>query len=392
MAESQAVSVRAQFGKPKYGAKTGHKTWRIAESKPNEVVSNIFRILPPMKSGLEDGIWAAFFAQHFGYSGVDKVDASKQKARPFACPKKENFTTKMVTVGCAECDKREAQEALLAARKAALEAEGHSEEEIDSILAPLKSWCKNHNQDRKWYINVVNQKNEFGVIAIPHKAYQKLKAVIKRLMEEDGRPDPIADYDKGVWFDFRRTGKGRNTEYDVLVVEETIDVGGGRKAKVVKDAPLTDAQLEQALKECPDLIVGALMRVVSPEQVAMLVASSGDPEEVDAILGSAQRVEASASPTKPRLSAANAAAQAVKPNMTKADADRAKAQDAIEAFNSANRKTTTAADDVAELERQLEEAKKRKLAAASKVERPAPPELDEDEDLSPEELEKLLKK
>jgi hypothetical protein len=361
---TEAVSVRAQFGKPKYGAKTGHKTWRVIENE-----QNVYRILPPLKSGMEDGTWAIFLAQHFGYGGVDKADAGKTKARPFACPKKENFTTKMVTVSCAECDKIEAQKDLLEARKKVLETEGRTEEEIDSILAPLKSWCKNHNQDRKWYLNVMNEKGEFGVLAIPHKAYQKLKLVRERKEKETGF-DPIGDLDNGLWFDFRRTGKGRLTEYDVFVVEETVDVGG-RKLKADKAAPLSDAQLEQALKECPDLVVNALMRVVSTEQVAMLVASSGDPEEVDAILGSPSKVESSVSPAK-KVSAANAAAQAVKPAAVS---------------------TPVMDDEEAELRRQLAEATKRKAAGVKVAPKPAPapaPEIDEDDDLSPEELEKLF--
>lgn len=365
MAEATAaVNVRAQFGKPKYGQKTGHKTWRIQEEKPGTKVSNVYRILPPIKSGLEDGTWAIFLSQHFGYSGVDKADASKTKARPFACPKKENFTTKMVTVPCAECDKNEAQRALQESRKAALEAEGKDEEEIDSMLAPLKSYNRNHNQDRKWYVNVMNEAGEFGVLAIPHKAFGKLKSLIKRLQEEDGvEPIGVAEGDVGAWFDFRRTGKGRNTDYDVLVVQESVDLGNGRKGKAHKPAPLSDKQLEQAFKDCPDLVVGALMRVVTPEQVQMLVASSGDPEEVDAILGTAQRVESSASPAKPKLSAAHAVAQAVKP--------------------------PAAPDEEEELMRRLSQVQAKK-AAGTKMVAKAPEPEDEDEDLSPEELEKLF--
>jgi len=302
------MSIRAQFGKPKYGQKTGHKTWRVEDdNKPN-----VYRILPPMKSHQEDGEWGIYLGQHFGYSGVDRTDSSKTKARPFACPKKENYHTKMVTVGCAECDKIDTQKALLESRKAALEAEGRSEEEIDQILAPLKSWCKNHNQDRKWYVNAMNAKGEFGVLAFPHKAMQKLRGVIERLQKEAGL-EPIGDLDKGVWFDFRRTGKGRNTDYDVLVVEETVLVDG-RKLKDVKLAPLSDEQLEAAQKECPDLTIQALMRVVTPEQVKMLVASSGDPEEVDTIFGLAQKNESSASPAK-KPSAASAAAAAVRQSL-----------------------------------------------------------------------------
>lgn len=378
-----SVSVRAQFGKPKYGAKLGNKIFRILESKPNEPVTNIYRIIPPIKTGIEDGRWTAFFAQHFGYGGVDKSDAKKTKARPFACPKKENFNTKMVLVPCAECDKIESQKALLASRQQALEAEGRTEEEIDALLAPLKSWCRNHNQDRKWYMNVMNQAGEFGTLAIPHKAMGKLKARIEECQKDEDIGDPM-DFDKGAWFDFRRTGKGRTTEYDVFIHKVKVDIGGGKKAEIAKPAPLSDAQLEQVLKECPDLLVGSLMRVVSTEQVAMLVASSGDPEEIDAIMGTAVKVEESASP-KPKFSAANQAAQAVKP--------AAPAQPSLQ----------ISGDEEAELERQLAAARAKRLAAqkaeVAPARKPAPAvDLsvgDDDgdgEDLSPEELVKLFKK
>jgi hypothetical protein len=111
--------------------------------------------------------------------------------------------------------------------------------------------------------------------------------------------DPISA-DGGVWFDFVRTKTGhrdQDVEDRVSAVQEYVDVGGGKKAKVYKEAPLTEGQREQAVQDCPDL--AKMFTALTHEQVAMLVASSGDPAEVDQIFAMAQaNKEASASASR----------------------------------------------------------------------------------------------
>jgi hypothetical protein len=281
--------IRSQFSKPKYGQKGGHSNFSVEEDK-----ANVYRILPPMKSGTEDGRWAIYLAQHFGYKGVDKSDPNKEKARPFACPKKEDYKTKMVLVDCDECIRVAEQRDILEQKEHALKEEGRTDEEIGQILAVLKGWVKNHNQDRKWYINVMSLDGKFGVLRIAHKHKLALDAAIKLVQENHGI-DPL-DIDAGVWFDFRRSGRGPTTNHTVTPVTETVNVNG-RNLMAIKGAALTDAQLEQAFKECPDLKVENLMRVVSPEQVRLLVKGSGDPEEVDKVFGLSQNADREKSPT-----------------------------------------------------------------------------------------------
>lgn len=281
------------FGKAKYGKAANEsnfqKFYRLEADK--ELVA---RILPPMKSLESTDKWAVYHSVHYGYRGVDKKDPSKTTARPFRCVEQKNLRNGMITQTCPECMDIQRKKATLEERTASLaKRTDMTEEEKETILAPLKSFLKEHNVDRKWYINIMLQDGSFGVLQISHRLKKQVDALLERIFRDEG-VDPL-DPEGGVWLSFRRTGRkldAVDTVEPVYVKEEI----GGRKVNVLKSGALTLEKGREALSKCPDLT--EVSRVISLDQINLLVGSSGDPEEVDRILAisSSRTMERSASP------------------------------------------------------------------------------------------------
>lgn len=272
---SQA-STKGNFG-PKY------ENWKI--EKPGVEVGP-FRILPPMHSlqTRADG-WVVYHGIHFGYVIPDFSDATKTRMRPFECIEKTNYNTKMIEVSCAECRNIELHEKLRDDRAAEVanycKSQGIlTEKDIEAVLAQDKdyqkelAYLKSHNKDSKQYINVMSVDGKFGVLKIPKKMKDALLVKIEEVRSKKGI-EPITDFDGGCWFTFRREGNGGSSSFYANVVEEEIpEIRGATRVKL---APLTDAQLEDALKICPDLATGATIRL-SAEQIQLLVESGNDPD------------------------------------------------------------------------------------------------------------------
>lgn len=279
------------FGKAKYGnsSETNYQKFIRLESDKELMV----RVLPPMKSLADVGKWAMYHSVHYGYRGVDRKDPSKSSARPFRCVEQKNFKTGMITQSCPECLEIQRKKETLEERELSLSKRTDmSAEEKDIILSPLKSFLKEHNVDRKWYLNVMVSDGSFAVLQISHRLKKQLDLLVERVSNEEG-VDPF-DLNTGVWFNFRRTGKkleAVDTVEPVYIKEEM----NGRKVNVLKVSALTEAQIQDALTKCPDLT--EVTRVISLDQINLLVGSSGDPEEVDRILamGSVRAMERSAS-------------------------------------------------------------------------------------------------
>lgn len=292
------------FGKAKVGGGGNFtKNFRLKDGPQS------YRLLPPMKSCAETGEWAVYMGTHFGYKGVNDRDPSKPFHRTFKCIEDVDFRTKMVLQDCPECDLIEQQTAALKSIEAATKDEDGNDltsEQIAELAEPYKAWKKEHNCDRKWHINVKNAAGEFGVLQISHKTKKKLEARIQSLLADD-QIDAF-DFEQGAWFKFTRTGKGIDTDDTVDVEYESVRENG-KTMKMVKTAPMTVAEAEQALKECPDLRTN--VRDVTYEQIKLLVGCSGDPVEVDEILAMGQKKEASPAAAKATVKAASAPKPAV---------------------------------------------------------------------------------
>jgi hypothetical protein len=353
------------FGTPQYGNSNGprYENWRLKTpdaSKGEQKTSFICRIIPPMKSLAESGKWAFYHGQHFGYAGVNPRDPDKVKQRPFACVKKEDFRTKMVTVACAACDIIDEKFEEKKRREAEYKAQGLSDSAIKERLEPLTAWLKRHNCDRKWHLNVMTPEGKFGVLQIPHSVKKQLDQKIDELREKK-KIDPIA-IDQGVWFNFTRMGKFPVTDGVEWVMEGF--ERDGETFERIKKAPLTEEQCKNALEILPDL-ARETVKFISVQQVVQIVASSGDPEEIDRIWQQGTRTEQrERTPVSARASA---------PATTPVPQPAATAPAAAPVTTATAPATTSEDDEIAEYEKKIAAMKAAKAAkAAAPASAPAP--------------------
>lgn len=303
------MSIRSQFGKPKLTPSTGPQIFRLKGDKATS--PEIYRVLPPMKSGANDGTWASYHAQHFGYTVPNPKDPSKFLIRTFKCIRQKDRTG-MITVECPECKSIEATKAKREAAVEKLKKMGKSEAEIKSMVHSLDDWLRNHNVDGKWYIAVKSLAGPAGALAIPHKMKLELQRTEKKLKDEDGVD--IFDIDGGAWLHFQRSGavaSEMNFKIEAVMEEEIVN---GKRMKSIKPAPLSDDDLETILREVPDIKKPDELRmlILNAEQIQQLVDTGGDPELVEQILNSVAPVRHEASPT-PRSSPAPAPTRAAPP-------------------------------------------------------------------------------
>lgn len=272
------------FGTPKYGnnSETFKKrnVWGLKESD----TENVYRILPPMHSLADSGKWAIYRIVHWGFHGTNPNDSTKTVHRPFNCVEEVDRFKNVITE-CAQCVDYASKKAECEAAEALMKSEGKTKDEIEETLGSLKAYVKAFAPDKKFYMNVMNAAGEFGFLKIGYKAKKLLDAKIAELREKK-KIDPLA-LEQGVWFNFKRSGTGRETQDIVDVVMESFEVEGETVEKI-KRAPLSEDQINKALTDCDDLINAGGFKI-TPEQVEMLVASSGDPEDVDTVFNLPQR-------------------------------------------------------------------------------------------------------
>ena len=356
------------FGKPKNTTTFKATPKSIQEGKPLCV-----RILPPILSCENEGIWSLPYAQHFGFSIKNPANPSKDIYYTFHCLEQVKWidNKKVVVKPCAECEKIKEISNTIDCRKADLLKEGKTEEEINEILRPLMNWTKAHNRDFKHYVNVKDASGEYYTLRLTNELKKKVDAINKKLAEGK-RPIDAIDAEQGVYFIFSRTGKGMfNTKYDVEVAKEEFEQNG-EVFERIKLAPLTDADCDRAEQSCCDLRdVG--IRTLTAEKIQMLVDSKGNEETIKAVFSSSEKTrepveeaveeidpaaikrEAAAVVAKKAAAAAKADAEAVALAKTKA----AEAAKVIEVPAEVQEED----DDIAQAMAALEAAKARKAAA-----------------------------
>jgi hypothetical protein len=275
------------FGKPKYGGNSFAKN-----IKPKEGAALVVRILPPIKSLAESGEWAIYHGIHYGYKGVNPRDPNKPIFKTFRCIEERDFKTKMVKQDCPECDLIKHWEDELETILANAKKDGLTKEDTEEMASAHRAWLKEHNCDRKWHMNVKQENGEFAVLTLSHKTKKNiLEPLIQKLLTDEGID--ALEPEQGVWFRITRTGKQIEAVDHIEAVEEAVkDPTTGRISKTTKLAPLTEADEQKALKECPDLATS--VTVITYNQIKALTESSGEPESVDAIFALGQKKESSA--------------------------------------------------------------------------------------------------
>lgn len=357
------------FGKPRYGF-TGSNSWGLKEG------DNIYRFMPPMHSLAEKGVWSVYDGTHFGYAGRDPQapnDPSKTRTRTFLCIEKKGRNG-IVEQSCPESERIAEYKAQADAREAELKAAKVPEDQIKTEMSPYVAWLRAHNCSWKHHINAMNEKSEFGDLSIPHRTRKQLDEKFKELREKHNI-DPL-DPEQGAWINIRRTGKKLDVVDVVEIVQEQVDIGGGRKAFVVKSGAMTPEQCATALEQCRDLSM--LGTRLSYEQIERLVACSGDPAEVDAIFGTAGVQEKKSADKAPASSSTKTTASeptqlppanvkkdaAPPPAQSEPSPDTAKKAAGLDTTNPAVAKRLA---EIQERKRQDDERKKQEQSAAAEA-------------------------
>jgi phage FluMu protein Com len=284
------MSVRDQFGKPRNTSSGGSRT-NTFSLKVGE--NNVFRILPPMKSGAQDGTWAKYYAVHWGYAATNPKDPKKPFFKPFKCIRVKNYDG-MIEKDCPQCKHIDQYKTKFDSAVAKLKAKGKSDEEIKSTLFAGFEWLRTFNTDGKWYIPVKNSAGQFGLLKLANTGKKKLEALRRKLIADEGID--LFDIDTGAWVNFTKTS---NTDFNVEIVQEYVEENG-RKFKATKLAPLSDADLEAAIQTIPDIKTGVVVEITEA-QIQSLVDSGADPELVSKVFNQSTRTEApKAAPVAPK--------------------------------------------------------------------------------------------
>lgn len=169
---------------------------------------HLFRILPPLGNLADKNKWAVYYSVHYGYLNSEK------KMKPFVSPEWRNPRTKVVEVRDAAKDRlKEMEKALDEAKKSGQIA----------VVKAIEEMLDQYNLDSHWYMNAINANGEIGLLKIRHKAKLALDAEIKKLTSKGIDPTSV---DQGRYFEFSRTGTGRDTVYSVKLAKKTENIPG----------------------------------------------------------------------------------------------------------------------------------------------------------------------
>lgn len=232
----------------------GKKNWfKLKEG------DNVFRILPPMFSCAEKGVWNRFYSVVYGYQN------SKNKLRPFADCRVTNWQTKMVEVESPAYLRTKQIEAHQAQIVEAFKAGQATQDQVKEIAAVKKRY----NIDSKYFMNAMDLQGNIGILKVPSKLMNQIKAEIKKLTDMGIDPRSV---ENGRFFVISRVGMDKTTTYSIKVYQENQTVQtneGPRIFPVEKVSVLTEGILNRLDTEATDL--NKLYVKLTPEQIQDIV-------------------------------------------------------------------------------------------------------------------------
>jgi hypothetical protein len=268
-----------QVGKPNYNA--GNKDrltfFRLTMKDDGRFLS--VRIAPPVKSLADEGKFAIYCKQHFGY-GYRFKEGGPVVPQTFICIERKDRKSGSLIEECPECSENALRQTEYDAQLKRLVAGGMSEEAAKRQLMPLGTYLKEHNLDRKWNLLAKNKAGTWGILSISHKCYEALLAQIKEL-QALGIEDPLGI--EGVWFEFKRTGDSWNTIVDTVTVEK---IASGKGNFSISTDTLTEVDFK-AIEALPELT--AIGRKLTYDQIKMLVSSGGAEDVVKSVMESGRK-------------------------------------------------------------------------------------------------------
>lgn len=213
---------------------------------------NVYRVLPPMFSQARTGKYGVYHQIHRGIRGTDG------KQRAFHCPEETDRKTKLITKHCALCDRVRELEAQL--KEAG--AKGASKEQMKDFRVKYIMPIQN---ERKYYLNAVNQANDLVVLTIGSKHFQALKA---KCDEYDKKGTDIVGQ-LGYFLNFKKLTQFKGDKQAVLQVEMYIqDING---APSYATHQIT-AEFVEKLKTGAADLGGTLFKDLSDNEISTLAA------------------------------------------------------------------------------------------------------------------------
>lgn len=170
--------------------------------------SNVYRILPPYgKVEVHNNY------PYRKWSIAWLMDPKRGKRMPFATP---------LTDGEEDCPVKEYQDALkkhIDNKKAMLQAEGMSDDSIRETLKPLHEVQWQIKVQHLYAYNACDKSGNVGLLEIKSTAHRAMKKKMSEYIEKYGQ-DPTSlnsdlKEDSGVWFNIKKEGSGKSTEYSV---------------------------------------------------------------------------------------------------------------------------------------------------------------------------------
>lgn len=260
------------FDDPNYGG-SKYENWSLKEDS-----TAMYRILPAMKSLRKKKDYTQFWYTHF-WKGQNPKSPEKSRSIPILCIQEKDFQRGgMVTKECPLCKKRETVKNRIKSIEAQGAAKGASKTQIAKVCQPHNVWLKDHGHDGKYRVYALNKAGQLGVLRLTSTCMKKLRDKTKKLVQDGYSPMSLQ---KGVWWQFTRSGKGFNTEDEVEVAR--IDRGDG--SSVMDFHAISNEIAQAALETLPDFDEEQ-KRIAYPEEVLeALAACNDDPAEVNRILG-----------------------------------------------------------------------------------------------------------
>lgn len=261
-----------EVGKANYGG--NRRDFKIEDG------DNVYRILPPLGTAAQKGIWNVYIALEWGYKGTDG------RHKPFQDCRKVNFKTKMVEVESPAFLHRQKLEENKKSVVEAFKANQATEDQVKEAVALTRQY----NLNKKYYLNVVNLKGEIGRLPIGYKAMQGVKACIEALGKKG--VDPLS-VDNGRFFNIFRSGTGLDTMYQVTIYQENIMATiNGTQQEVAQEKVhvMDDAFIGRLGSEACDLLnFKAGYPLLEPEEIQQML--DGGASAVDAVFAKYKKEE-----------------------------------------------------------------------------------------------------
>lgn len=232
---------------------------------------NVYRILPALGELADKGIWSKYYKICWGYKNQEG------RMKLFQDCREVSRETGMVEVESAAYLKsqRLKEEQLKSVER--FKAGQATQEEVKAA----REQAMRYNIEGKHYVNAVNLQGEIGLLKIGHKAKLQLDDLIKRLREQENK-NPLA-IENGLYVNFYRSGKGRDTSYQVYLYKQKVQAEvNGKMTLIEQEVSHTMdssfiARLDQEAFELNNMFPAP-----SAKEIEAIV--NGSPEVLDSVI------------------------------------------------------------------------------------------------------------